>query len=115
MIEPTYDKMLLSEVFSTAIMAGLIDKNQHHEKMVDFEVRGDLASLMQFAELMNESREVDEVLDMLELQVELKRKREWVGLTPQERDEINEQVYGSVPHYVAFHYAIEAKLKEKNT
>ena len=42
-------------------------------------------------------------------------QRTWVGLTPQERDEINEQVYGSVPHYVAFHYAIEAKLKEKNT
>lgn len=42
-------------------------------------------------------------------------KREWVGLTPQERDEINEQVYGAVPHHVAFHHAIEAKLKEKNT
>lgn len=41
-------------------------------------------------------------------------KREWVGLTPQERDEINEQVYGAVPHHVAFHAAIEAKLKEKN-
>ena len=39
----------------------------------------------------------------------------WVGLTPKERDEINEQVYGAVPHYVAFHAAIEAKLKEKNT
>lgn len=42
-------------------------------------------------------------------------KRTWVGLTPQERDEINEQVYGAVPHHVAFHHAIEAKLKEKNT
>ena len=42
-------------------------------------------------------------------------QRTWVGLTPQERDEINEQVYGAVPHYVAFHHAIEAKLKEKNT
>lgn len=39
----------------------------------------------------------------------------WVGLTPQERDEINEQVYGAVPHHVAFHHAIETKLKEKNT
>ena len=39
---------------------------------------------------------------------------EWVGLTPQERDEINEQVYGAVPHYVAFAHALEAKLKEKN-
>ena len=42
-------------------------------------------------------------------------QRTWVGLTPQERDEINEQVYGAVPHHVAFHHAIEAKLKEKNT
>ena len=41
-------------------------------------------------------------------------QRTWVGLTPQERDEINEQVYGAVPHHVAFHHAIEAKLKEKN-
>ena len=44
-----------------------------------------------------------------------KPEREWVGLTPQERDEINEQVYGAVPHHVAFHHAIEAKLKKKNT
>ena len=42
-------------------------------------------------------------------------QRTWVGLTPQERDEINEQVYGAVPHHVAFHAAIEAKLKELNT
>jgi hypothetical protein len=41
--------------------------------------------------------------------------RQWVGLTPQERDEINEQVYGTVPHHVAFHAAIEARLKAKNT
>lgn len=38
----------------------------------------------------------------------------WVGLTPQERDEINEQVYGAVPHHVAFYHAIEQALKEKN-
>ena len=42
-------------------------------------------------------------------------QRTWVGLTPQERDEINEQVYGAVPHHVAFHAAIEAKLKQKNS
>ena len=41
-------------------------------------------------------------------------QRTWVGLTPQERDEINEQVYGAVPHHVAFHHAIEAKLRSKN-
>ena len=42
-------------------------------------------------------------------------KKEWVGLTMQERDEINEKVYGAVPHYVVFHHAIEQALKEKNT
>ena len=42
-------------------------------------------------------------------------QRQWRGLTPQERDEINKQVYGAVPHHVAFHHAIEAKLKELNT
>jgi hypothetical protein len=42
-------------------------------------------------------------------------KKEWVGLTPQERDEIQDQVYGAVPHHVAFAHAIEAKLKDKNT
>ncbi len=42
-------------------------------------------------------------------------QRIWVGLTPQERDEINEQVYGAVPHHVAFYHAIEARLKELNT
>ena len=41
-------------------------------------------------------------------------KKEWIGLTMQERDEINEKVYGAVPHYVAFHHAIEQALKEKN-
>ena len=42
-------------------------------------------------------------------------QRTWVGLTPQERDEINERVYGAVPHHVAFHAAIEQALREKNT
>lgn len=41
-------------------------------------------------------------------------KKEWVGLTMEERDEINDKVYGWVPHYVAFHHAIEQALKEKN-
>ena len=44
-----------------------------------------------------------------------KPQRTWVGLTRQERDEINERVYGAVPHHVVFHHAIEARLKELNT
>jgi hypothetical protein len=51
--------------------------------------------------------EIDELREYIE-------QRTWVGLTPQERDEINERVYGAVPHHVVFHHAIEAKLKEKN-
>ena len=42
-------------------------------------------------------------------------KRKWVGLTPEERDEIHEKTYGALPHHVAFHHAIEQALKEKNT
>ena len=54
-------------------------------------------------------------LKVANLKLSVRAKRTWVGLTPQERDEINEQVYGAAPHHVAFHHAIEAKLKEKNT
>ena len=39
----------------------------------------------------------------------------WVGLTPEERDKIQEQVHGAVPHHVAFAHAIEQALKERNT
>jgi hypothetical protein len=42
------------------------------------------------------------------------QKKEWVGLTIEERDEIQNKVYGAVPHHVAFHHAIEQALKEKN-
>ena len=45
----------------------------------------------------------------------LRAKRKWVGLTPEERDEIHEKTYGALPHHVAFHHAIEQALKEKNT
>ncbi len=42
-------------------------------------------------------------------------KREWVGLTMEERDQIHQECYGKVPHHVVFAHAVEAKLKEKNT
>ena len=57
----------------------------------------------------------DALRHILEYMESGKMKREWVGLTREERDEIQERVYGAVPHHVAFHHAIEAKLKEKNT
>lgn len=42
-------------------------------------------------------------------------KRTWVGLTIEEREQIQQECFGKVPHHVAFAHAIEAKLKEKNT
>jgi len=42
-------------------------------------------------------------------------RKEWVGLTITEREQIQQECFGKVPHHVAFSYAIQAKLKEKNT
>jgi hypothetical protein len=42
-------------------------------------------------------------------------QRTWVGLTIEEREQIQQECFGKVPHHVAFAHAIEAKLKEKNT
>ena len=42
-------------------------------------------------------------------------QRTWVGLTIDEREQIQQECFGKVPHHVAFAHAIEAKLKEKNT
>ena len=41
-------------------------------------------------------------------------RRTWVGLTIDEREQIQQECFGKVPHHVAFAHAIEAKLKEKN-
>ena len=42
-------------------------------------------------------------------------KRKWVGLITEERDQVQSESYGKVPHHVALISAVEAKLKEKNT
>jgi hypothetical protein len=42
-------------------------------------------------------------------------QRTWVGLTIDEREQIQQECFGKVPHHVAFAHAVEAKLKEKNT
>ena len=39
----------------------------------------------------------------------------WVGLTAEEREQVQTESYGKVPHHVALIAAVEAKLKEKNT
>jgi hypothetical protein len=43
------------------------------------------------------------------------QQRTLVGLTIEEREQIQQECFGKVPHHVAFAHAIEAKLKEKNT
>jgi len=42
-------------------------------------------------------------------------QRTWVGLTAEEREQVQSESYGKVPHHVALIAAVEAKLKEKNT
>jgi hypothetical protein len=42
-------------------------------------------------------------------------KKPWVGLTAEEREQLQVESYGKVPHHVALIAAVEAKLKEKNS
>ena len=42
-------------------------------------------------------------------------QRTWVGLTAEEREQVQAESYGKVPHHVALIAAVETKLKEKNT
>ena len=49
------------------------------------------------------------------MEAEEPQQRTWVGLTIEEREQIQQECFGKVPHHVAFAHAIEAKLKEKNT
>ncbi len=42
-------------------------------------------------------------------------QRTWVGLTAEEREQVQAESYGKVPHHVALIAAVEAILKEKNT
>jgi rubredoxin len=48
------------------------------------------------------------------MEAEEPQQRTWVGLTIEEREQIQQECFGKVPHHVAFAHAIEAKLKEKN-
>ena len=43
------------------------------------------------------------------------QQRTWVGLTIEEREQIQQECFGKVPHHVAFAHAIEARLKDLNT
>jgi protein-arginine kinase activator protein McsA len=41
-------------------------------------------------------------------------QRAWVGLTAEEREQVQAESYGKVPHHVALIAAVEAKLRQKN-
>jgi hypothetical protein len=63
----------------------------------------------------------DELLDSLELELRdvlghLRTRREWVGLTDEEIEELAKWTdKHAAPWHLEFAQAIEAKLKEKNT
>lgn len=60
------DDYLLTSVISSAVLAGLVPKDQHNVPVEEIEVRGDFASLMQFVELMYERKDVDETMKKLD-------------------------------------------------
>ena len=64
-MKPINDYFLTS-VVANAVLAGLVPRDQDNVEVEDIEVRGDFASLMQFAELMYECKETNEALERLE-------------------------------------------------
>jgi hypothetical protein len=53
--------------------------------------------------------------EVTELEKELKKKREWVGLTDEEIADIANSCRWSNTYHADFARAIEAKLRKKNT
>ena len=53
-------------VYVNAYMAGLISMDQQNTPYQDVEIKGDLASLLQFAELTIRDREIDEYMEAME-------------------------------------------------
>lgn len=43
------------------------------------------------------------------------KRQEWVGLTAEEREQVQSESYGKVPHHIALIAAVEKLLKEKNS
>lgn len=69
------DDYLLTSVVSSAVLAGLVPKDQHNVPVEEIEVRGDFASLMQFVELMYERKNVDDTIKKLDKDFEEKYGR----------------------------------------
>jgi hypothetical protein len=53
-------RVRLSSVVSFALMAGLIPDGQEEKDIDEIEIRGDFANLLQFVELMYQTKEDDE-------------------------------------------------------
>jgi hypothetical protein len=56
----------LTAVVSSAVLAGLIPRDQHNLPLEEIEVRGDFSALMQFVELMYDRKESDELMKKLD-------------------------------------------------
>ena len=60
-------------------------------------------------------QDMDFAIEALSQALKHPPQRTWIGLTAEERQQVQAESYGKVPHHVALIAAVEAKLKEKNT
>ena len=58
-------KVRLSSVVSFAMLAGLIPPDQQLKDIDEIEIRGDFANLLQFVEMMYQTKEEDEFFEEL--------------------------------------------------
>jgi len=58
-------RVRLSAVVSFAVLAGLLPRDQKEKNIDEIEIRGDFASLMQFAELIYQDIKADEDFEEL--------------------------------------------------
>ena len=58
-------KVRLGQVISFAMLAGLLPHDQKEKDIDEIEIRGDFASLMQFAELIYQDIKADEDFEAL--------------------------------------------------
>lgn len=59
-------------VFVNAYMAGLISKDQQDMQPEDIEIKGDMANLIQFVELMYQEKDLDDEFEALKKYMEEK-------------------------------------------
>ena len=62
-VNKEFSRVRLSTVVSFAVLAGLLPNDQKEKDIDEIEIRGDFANLMQFVELMYQTKEDDEHLE----------------------------------------------------